>query len=69
MKEIVNECVGCPPEMGCLGSTCPYVNVTRYYCDRCGEEIYPEELYRVEDDDLCESCLKDMFKTNPEEDE
>lgn len=25
-----NECVGCPPEKGCLGSTCPYRKVKHY---------------------------------------
>ena len=43
MVRIENECVGCPPEMGCIGNLCPYRNVRRYYCDKCGEEV--ETLY------------------------
>ncbi len=49
MKEMVtyeNECVGCPPEMGCLGSACPNRNVKYLYCDKCGEDA--EKLYVVD---------------------
>lgn len=38
MVKIENDCVGCPPEMGCLGSSCPYRDVPHYYCDDCGCE-------------------------------
>ena len=55
-----NQCVGCPPEMGCLGSTCPNRNVPHYYCDECGEEI--EHLFEMYGEELCESCLKAIFK-------
>ena len=55
MKCIENECVGCPPEMGCLGSSCPNRNVTRFYCDHCGEE---EELYYYDGEELCIDCIK-----------
>lgn len=57
-----NECVGCPPEMGCLGSSCPNRNVPRYYCDECGEEMYKYEIYDVEGEELCLDCLQKMFK-------
>ena len=57
-----NHCVGCPPEMGCLGSACPYNDVEVHYCDKCKEELYEEEIYEVDDEELCESCLKKMFK-------
>lgn len=58
MVEIVDECVGCPPEMGCLGSTCPNRNVEHYYCDRCGAE---ETLYEVNGEQLCKECLTDVI--------
>lgn len=32
-----------------------------YYCDRCGDELCSDR-YRVDDEDLCEYCLKDMFE-------
>ena len=58
MKSIENECVGCPPEIGCLGRSCPYVNVVHYYCDKCGEE---GKLYHYGDSELCEECLLEEF--------
>jgi hypothetical protein len=62
MKKVLNECVGCPPEIGCLGSTCPYRNVTRYYCDECGEE---EQLYEYDGKELCLDCIeKELTKVN-----
>lgn len=50
-----NECVGCPPEKGFLGSDCPNQNVRRLYCDCCGEET--DRLYIHYGDELCEDCL------------
>ena len=62
MKKVSNECVGCPPEMGCLGGTCPNRNVTRYYCDKCGEE---EQLYEYDGKELCLDCIeKELIKVN-----
>lgn len=49
-----NECVGCPKEMGCLGSGCPYTHVPYLVCDSCGDEV--EKLYDTEDGQLCEDC-------------
>lgn len=63
MIRIENQCVGCPPEMGCLGSTCPYQNVEVHYCDHCDVELYEDEdIYVVDDAELCEHCLKEMFR-------
>lgn len=62
-KETQNECVGCPKELGCLGPACPNRNVTRYYCDNCGDECEPEELYVVDDEELCHDCLIEKFQT------
>ena len=58
MKRILDECVGCPPEIGCFGSSCPYKNVVRFYCDRCGEE---NKLYHYNGEELCEDCLLKEF--------
>lgn len=58
-----NECVGCPPERGCLGDACPNRNVAHYYCDKCDAEVdSSEELYEVDGEDLCECCLKERFR-------
>ena len=53
MKKITNECVQCG--LPCIGSACSYRNVTRYYCDKCKEEV--ETLYHYEGQELCESCV------------
>ena len=33
MLKHVDECVGCPPEKGCLGSEGPNRNVPRWCCE------------------------------------
>ena len=58
MKKIVDECVGCPKEIGCFGDTCPNKNVARFYCDVCGEE---EMLYCYDGEELCQDCLLERF--------
>ena len=60
MIKYENECICCPPEMGCLGSTCRNRNVKHLYCDRC--KVACEELYDVDGEELCEECLKDNFE-------
>lgn len=51
-----DECVNCG--LPCIGNQCPHHSVTRYYCDECGDEVNPEELYVYEDESqLCKSCL------------
>lgn len=58
MVKIENRCVDCG--FPCLGSACPHRNVKVHYCDKCGEEI--DEIFEVDGEDLCEECLKDMFR-------
>lgn len=60
MKRIENECVGCPPEIGCLGKSCEYINVIRLYCDEC--EYEADILYRYDDEELCQDCLLGRFE-------
>ena len=57
MKKIENECVECG--LPCLGDSCPYKEVVRFYCDRCGEE---DMLYHYEDEELCKDCLLKEFE-------
>lgn len=55
MIVIENECVGCPADIGCMGNSCPYLNVPRFYCDKCGDEA---ELYWFENEQLCIDCIE-----------
>ena len=60
MIEYKDECIGCPAEMGCLGSSCPNINIPHLYCDNCGGE--QDELYIYEESELCKDCLLKMFE-------
>jgi len=60
MIKYENQCVDCG--LPCLGSRCSHRNVLVYYCDVCGDEIDIDDVYEVDDEDLCEDCLKEMFK-------
>lgn len=55
-----DECVGCPTELGCMGSTCPYRNVPHLYCDKCGDDV--EKLYKYDGQEICEECLLKEFE-------
>ncbi len=57
MQKTENECVDCG--LPCLGSRCPYQNVTRYYCDKCGEE---NTLYYFEGEELCIDCIENSLE-------
>ena len=62
MVRIENHCVGCDT-LGkpCLGNACRYAQVAVTYCDKCDEEC-GEDVYDVDGEELCEECLKDMFR-------
>ena len=53
MHKTENECVSCG--LPCWGDSCPYRNVTRYYCDKCGEET---TLYHFDGEELCIECIE-----------
>lgn len=63
MVKIEDECLGCPPELGCAGDRCKNRNVPRFYCDECEEEFEPEELYDYDGQMLCADCLLLKYKT------
>ena len=58
LKRIEDECVGCPPSMPCIGNLCPYKNVVRYYCDKCGCE---DVLYEYDNFELCLDCIEKLL--------
>ena len=61
-----DHCVGCPKEMGCIGSAGMYKDVPVYYCDNCDGDVYAD--YRIDGIDMCEECaekyLNDAFEDN-----
>lgn len=58
MQTVNDECVGCPDGIPCLGRTCPFKNVVRYYCDKCGEE---NKLYEFDGEQLCIDCIAKLL--------
>lgn len=59
---IENQCVGCPPNMGCLGSACPNRNVKIRYCDKCGADNTDIYYDTEENEDICWDCLMERYK-------
>lgn len=56
MIKYEDECVGCPAELGCLGSSCPNKNVKHFYCDECKDEV--DDLYYFDGEELCINCIE-----------
>lgn len=59
MRKYENQCVECPPWMGCNESVCPYANVAIDYCDQCGVD---GAKYRINGDDYCEDCANEYLQ-------
>lgn len=58
---IENHCCDCAvPGYPCQGEHCSRRRVKVHYCDRCDAEL--GEVYDVDGEELCEECLKDMFR-------
>ena len=60
MVKTENQCVDCG--LPCLGSSCPNRNVKVHYCDKCNDKLSYDEMYEVDDEELCEECLKEKFR-------
>lgn len=52
-----DDCVGCPPDWGCLGSSCPNRNVIHLECDHCHKEV--NRLYWIGQEQWCAECVLD----------
>ena len=51
-------CVGCRPDLHCLGAACPYHAPSPvFYCDICEEAAE----YRIDGNDLCEDHAKEYL--------
>jgi len=57
MIKYENQCVGCPPERGCMGESCRNRNVPVMICDDCGDECQ-ELYYGTDGQEVCNVCLK-----------
>lgn len=65
MLKIENHCCNCAvPGYPCRGELCPLTRVEVHYCDKCDPKCrFPiEEVYDVDGMELCEDCLKEMFR-------
>lgn len=76
LETVHNECVGCSTlGLPCLGASCSNREVIhiRYCCDDCNEVFEPHQLYDVDGEEVCLSCLKKRLEhdslTNDENDE
>lgn len=61
MVNIKNECNNCGEP--CLDNKCNMKVVEHYYCDNCGDEFDPDDIYIFNGKDLCRWCLLSQFKT------
>lgn len=52
-----DDCVGCPPGLGCLGDGCPHRNVPHWFCDECEAEVSRKELRILNGKQLCWDCF------------
>lgn len=63
MREVTTECVDCTSiGLPCIGDSCTFKHVTRFYCDRCKEEFEPKELYKYEGEEVCAECILKDFE-------
>ena len=61
MLRVENHCCDCTvPAYPCRGDLCPLTRVEVHYCDSCGSEL--DAIYDVDGDEMCEDCLKDLFR-------
>jgi hypothetical protein len=56
MVRFENDCVDCGKP--CF-SSCPYLRVAHFYCDKCGSEVDEDELYEFAGEEMCLDCIKD----------
>lgn len=63
MITLENDCVDCG--LPCMGDNCPYRDVPHISCDNCGDEC--SEVYEVNGEHLCETCLLNAFPKITEE--
>lgn len=60
MTREINECVGCPEGVPCIGDSCPLRHVERIYCDSCGADITGEKYIEDYSGDYCFKCAHSL---------
>lgn len=59
MVKTIGVCYHCEH---CEGETCPNRRIEEHYCDECGKKLDDDEIYIVDIDEVCEDCLKKIFR-------
>lgn len=60
MIKYEDRCCDCAvPAYPCRGASCPLRNVEVHYCDKCGDEIGSDEIYKVNGAELCAYCYEE----------
>ena len=63
MIRIQNDCCSCAvPGYPCIGERCELLHAKHYFCDECGDEVYPGELYWFDGEQLCISCIESRLE-------
>lgn len=60
MIKTENECVGCPDGLPCIYESCPFWAVTRFYCDKCKNDV--DVLYWWDGQQLCLDCIEQRLE-------
>lgn len=62
MRRYENDCCGCAtPQYPCRGSACGLRHNLHFYCDECGDDCDPDDMYEYDGEELCEDCLLKRF--------
>lgn len=57
MRKTESACVDCG--FPCNGRACPNYEITRFFCDECGDE---EKLFEFDGRELCIRCIEKALK-------
>lgn len=58
MIQYKSDCEGCNTR--CIGYSCPMMHAPHWYCDRCKQETDPRYLHKVDGNELCKRCAKQV---------
>lgn len=59
MVKMESDCVGCSPDLPCIGSGCQYYGqYPHFYCDDCGD---PADYILDGEEHYCADCLADRL--------